>query len=94
MRQAGLEVLFIILVASMQHESAWRPRTSVLGLLTRTFELTRTFDSAQLLVTIHNIKVQTVRARRHRRLGLLSQFRHVRRRERGRDEDPIGGEDV
>ena len=46
------------------------------------------------LLTIHNIKVQTVRARRHRRLGFLSQFRHVRRRERGRDEDPIGGEDV
>ena len=32
-RQAGLEVLFIILAASMQHESAWRPRTRRLGLI-------------------------------------------------------------
>ena len=32
-RQAGLEVLFIILAASMQHESAWRPRS-----FTRTFD--------------------------------------------------------
>ena len=32
-RQAGLEVLFIILVASMQHESAWRPRTRRLRLI-------------------------------------------------------------
>ena len=31
-RQAGLEVLFIILAASMQHESAWRPRTRRLRL--------------------------------------------------------------
>ena len=34
-RQAGLEVLFIISAASMQHESAWRPRTRRLR-LTRT----------------------------------------------------------
>ena len=32
-RQAGLEVLFIILAASMQHESAWRPRTRRLRLI-------------------------------------------------------------
>ena len=32
-RQADLEVLFIILAASMQHESAWRPRTRRLGLI-------------------------------------------------------------
>ena len=31
-RQAGLEVLFIILAASTQHESAWRPRTRRLRL--------------------------------------------------------------
>ena len=31
--QAGLEVLFIILAASMQHESAWRPRTRRLRLI-------------------------------------------------------------
>ena len=32
-RQAGLEVLFIILAASTQHESAWRPRTRRLRLI-------------------------------------------------------------
>ena len=32
-RLAGLEVLFIILAASMQHESAWRPRTRRLRLI-------------------------------------------------------------
>ena len=32
-RQAGLEVLFIILAASMQRESAWRPRTRRLRLI-------------------------------------------------------------
>ena len=37
-RQAGLEVLFTILVASTQRESAWCPRTRRLRLLTRTFD--------------------------------------------------------
>ena len=32
-RQAGLEVLSIILAASMQHENAWRPRTRRLRLI-------------------------------------------------------------
>ena len=32
-RQAGLEVLFTILAASTQHESAWRPRTRRLRLI-------------------------------------------------------------
>ena len=37
-RQAGLEVLFTIVAASTQCESAWRPRTRRLSLLTRTFD--------------------------------------------------------
>ena len=46
MRQAGLEVLFAILAASTQRESAWRPRTRVLGVFARGVLglLTRTFD--------------------------------------------------
>jgi small subunit ribosomal protein S14e len=45
-RQAGLEVLLTILAASTQRESAWRPRTRVLGVLARGVLglLTRTFD--------------------------------------------------
>ena len=45
-RQAGLEVLLTILAASTQRESAWRPRTRVLGVLRRGALglLTRTFD--------------------------------------------------
>ena len=45
-RQAGLEVLFTILAASTQRESAWRPRTRVLGVFARGVLglLTRTFD--------------------------------------------------
>ena len=44
--QAGLEVLFTILAASTQRESAWRPRTRVLGVFARGVLglLTRTFD--------------------------------------------------
>ena len=45
-RQAGLEVLLTILAASTQRESAWRPRTRVLGVFARGVLglLTRTFD--------------------------------------------------
>ena len=45
-RPAGLEVLLTILAASTQRESAWRPRTRVLGVFARGVLglLTRTFD--------------------------------------------------
>ena len=45
-RQAGLEELLTILAASTQRESAWRPRTRVLGVFARGVLglLTRTFD--------------------------------------------------